>query len=794
MPGVTEQEIAQAKQMNLYQYMQLCEPDNFKPEGPGQFRHKGHSSLTFAEDGSWTYFKTKATGRTALNYLIAVEGVSFVEAVREINRIQGGVRPSFQPVKAPSPPAEKKPAKEFRLPKPDKNNYAATAYLRKRCIHPNVLTVCKQKKILYQTSFKDHPNCVFVGRDGNGEPKGGSFRGCSQIQFRRDIPGSKKIYPFYIEAAANADTVEVYEAPIDAMSGASLKIMQHTGNWRGVHYLALGGTDYAALDAFLTYYPNITHIVLCLDNDEAGRTRTEDICVKYSRHRLMPQKEYGSARWGGPEDIAPFLNENPQNNLPLTASESLSLSPKMKVTANDNYNRNKNVIVFGPSGSGKSYSVAGPQLLQFNSNYVLSDPKGELLQEYGNVLLSQGYKVKVFNLKDRDKSDHYNLFAYIKNEDDILVVTKNLVKNLKEDPTAKSTADPIWEEGMTALLEALIGYVFYELEPEERNMNSVMTLLLMLESQGDGPNSVSQLDLLFDDLSINKPNSFAAKQYKLYKMAPGKTAQSINVSLGLRMSAFNIPSIANICADDTIDLRELGSEKKVALFVVTPDTTTAYNFLAAVMFQQCFQILVDIADHRPDKRLPRHLRFLLDEFPNIGMIPDFQILISTIRSRDIACTLIYQSLNQLKSQYKDDWATIYENCDSMIVLGAGGNPENLEFFSKALGKATIEVMNTSENKGSQGSYTKSYQALGRELMTPEEIRTMPRNWCLLMISGVAPFYSRKYNLKDHPNYHLVEAEGGKPFDYDRRAEQSFADFISNVKDLKTVKLCAENNN
>jgi len=269
MPGVTEQEIAQAKQMNLYQYMQLCEPDNFKPEGPGQFRHKGHSS--------WTYFKTKATGRTALNYLIAVEGVSFVEAVREINRIQGGVRPSFQPVKAPPPPAEKKPAKEFKLPRPDKNNYAATAYLRKRCIHPNVLTVCKQKKILYQTSFKDHPNCVFVGRDGNGEAKGGSLRGCSQIQFRRDIPGSKKIYPFYIEAAAAADTVEVYEAPIDAMSGASLKIMQHTGNWRGVHYLALGGTDYAALDAFLTYYPNITHIVLCLDNDEAGRTRTQDI-------------------------------------------------------------------------------------------------------------------------------------------------------------------------------------------------------------------------------------------------------------------------------------------------------------------------------------------------------------------------------------------------------------------------------------------------------------------------------------------------------------------------------------
>lgn len=484
------------------------------------------------------------------------------------------------------------------------------------------------------------------------------------------------------------------------------------------------------------------------------------LCIKYGKHRLLPQKEYGSARWGTPQDIAPFVDADPQQNLPLTATESLSLSPKMKVTANDNYNRNKNVIVFGPSGSGKSYSVAGPQLLQFNSNYVLSDPKGELLDTYGNVLLAQGYTVKVFNLKDRDKSDHYNLFAYIKNEDDILVVTKNLVQNLKDDPCAKTTADPIWEEGMTALLEALIGYVFYEEKPENRNMNSVMTLLLMLETSDSNPNSVSQLDLIFEDLSIRKPESFAAKQYKLYKMAPGKTAQSINVSLGLRMSAFNVPSIADICADDTIDLRELGSEKKVALFVVTPDTTTAYNFLAAVMFQQCFQVLVDMADHRPDHRLPRHLRFLLDEFPNIGMIPDFQILISTIRSRDIACTLIYQSLSQLKSQYKDDWATIYENCDSMIVLGAGGNPENLEFFSKALGKATIEVMNTSENKGSQGSYTKSYQALGRELMTPEEIRTMPRNWCLLMISGVAPFYSRKYNLKNHPNYHLVEAEGG----------------------------------
>lgn len=278
MAGVSKQEIAQAKQMNLYEYMQLCEPDNFRPEGPSQFRHKGHSSLTFSEDGSWTYFKTKATGRKAIDYLIKVEGYSFVDAVRQINQLQGGIIPSFQPVKPPRSEVAPKPeqSREFRLPQPDANSYAATAYLRGRCIHPNVLTFCKQKKILYQTSFKGHPNCVFVGRDGNGDPKGGSLRGCSKVQFRRDIPGSKKNYPFYLEADANADTVEVYEAPIDAMSGASLRLMQHDENWRSVHYLALGGTDFVALDAFLSYYPQIKHIVLCLDNDEAGRTRTKD--------------------------------------------------------------------------------------------------------------------------------------------------------------------------------------------------------------------------------------------------------------------------------------------------------------------------------------------------------------------------------------------------------------------------------------------------------------------------------------------------------------------------------------
>lgn len=271
-------------------------------------------------------------------------------------------------------------------------------------------------------------------------------------------------------------------------------------------------------------------------------------------------------------------------------------------------------------------------------------------------------------------------------------------------------------------------------------------------------------------------------------MAPDKTAQSIDVSLGMRMSAFNIPSIMKICEDDTIHLEELASDKKVALFVVTPDTTTAYNFLAAVMFQQCFQILVHTADNREDHCLPRHVRFLLDEFPNIGMIPDFQILISTIRSRNIGCTLIYQSIAQLKSQYGDDWGTILENCDSELVLGGGNNPESLEFFGKQLGKRTIEVLNTTENLGTQGSFSKNYQVASRDLMTPEEIRTMPRNRCLLMISGVVPFYSYKFDLKKHPNYALVEKEGHRPFDYERRAENSFAAFMKNVQEINNIEL------
>lgn len=276
MAGVTKEEIARAKELDLLTYFKLVEPGNLKLVGK-EYRHKVHSSLTISKDSLWCWHCIGLRGRTALKYLIDVEKVPYVEAVREINRIQGGVVHSSQPVSLPQPCAEPEAPRDFKLPKPDANSYAAMAYLRGRCIHPNVLAFCRKEGILYQTSFKNHPNCVFVGRDVEGVAKGGSLRGCTQLQFRRDIPGSKKIYPFYIQASTKADTVEVYEAPIDAMSGASLKLMQHTGPWRSVHYLALGGTDYAALDAFLKYFPAVRKIVLCLDNDNAGRTRTQDI-------------------------------------------------------------------------------------------------------------------------------------------------------------------------------------------------------------------------------------------------------------------------------------------------------------------------------------------------------------------------------------------------------------------------------------------------------------------------------------------------------------------------------------
>ena len=508
-----------------------------------------------------------------------------------------------------------------------------------------------------------------------------------------------------------------------------------------------------------------------------------------NQHKLMPGAEHGSARWGTAEDIKPFIDPKPENNIILTETERLSMAGRMKVTADNDYNRNKNVLIIGGSGSRKTRGVIKPNLLQLSCNYVITDPKGELLEDCGGALLKSGYTVKIFNLKDRDKSDHYNLFAYLHSEDDLLKIAKNLITNMKDDPNVKPNSDPIWEEGMTALIEAIFGYVLFELPENERNMNSAMRLFRLLQVKEDVPGYVSPLDLVFQELGQEKPDAFALKQWEIYKMAAPKTAQSINVSLGLRLSAFNIPSIQNIVADDDLDLLDFAEDKKVALFVVLPDTDPSFNFLAAVMYQQLFDMLALAADHSPGRRLPRHCRFLLDEFANIGQIPHFQILISTIRSREISVTIVYQTLAQLKSQYKDDWPTIMGNCDSWLLLGGDNNPDNLEFICKLLGKATIETLNPSETSGSHGSYTRAYQTLARDLLTPDEIRTDKRGWCLLVISGLPPFHSRKYDLTTHPNYKLcADADPDNRFTYEKRKEMEMAGFFQGVKSVTTVKL------
>ncbi len=386
-----------------------------------------------------------------------------------------------------------------------------------------------------------------------------------------------------------------------------------------------------------------------------------------------------------------------------------------------------------------------------------------------------------------EQSDHYNPFAYIHTEDDIVKLSNNIITNLKKDPKQVDSSGPIWEEGMTGLIEAIIAYVLFELRPEEQNLNSVMDIFRLVKVKESVPDYVSPLDILFENLRAEKPDCFAVKQYDIYKMAAAKTAESINVSLGMRTTSFNIPSVRNLMATDTLALDDFAKDEKIALFIITPDTTKAYNFIAAVLYQQLFDILIRAADSSPGNRLPRHCQLIMDEFANIGKIPDFEILLTTIRSREISAVVIIQSIGQLKSQYKDDWATIVDNCDSLLFLGGSKTMDNLEFFSKLLGKKTIEVMNTSESHGSQGSFSKSYQSLGRDLMTPAEIQCMPRRFCLLFITGLPPFNSRKYDLERHPNYGLLsDADPANSFDINRRDTFAAVNFLSDVSDCREL--------
>ena len=471
--------------------------------------------------------------------------------------------------------------------------------------------------------------------------------------------------------------------------------------------------------------------------------------------KFMFGKEHGTAKWADKKEIEKLIDKDKNNNIILTETEMLGLNTRKT-------RKNLNVLVIGGAGTGKSRFVVKPNLLQGNTSYVITDPKGELLRDTGHFLQEKGYKVKVFNLIEMDYSSCYNPFAYIRKENDVMKVINTLIKNT--NPKTGGGNDPFWEKSETALLQALFFYIWYEIVPEEQNFRTVMTLLRYADVKEEDDEYESDLDVIFNELKKEKSEHIANRQYDIFKQGAGKTAKSILISVGVRLSAFNIDSVANLTSKDDLNLGNMGDEK-TALFVVISDSDTTYNFLAAMMYSQLFDSLYYTADFINKGRLENHVRCMLDEFANIGHIPDFDKLIATMRSREISCTIILQNLAQLETMYKDSWKTIVGNCDSFLFLGSK-EQSTLEYVSKQLGKETIDTRNINLSKGKQGSTSYNYGIHGRELMQPDEIGRMPDNDCILTIRGLYPFYSKKYTLESHQNYkHLYDAADENFFDY-----------------------------
>ena len=492
--------------------------------------------------------------------------------------------------------------------------------------------------------------------------------------------------------------------------------------------------------------------------------------------------EYGSARWGRPEDIAPYIDPVPDWNIPLTRTESLTMTsrPKDPKTA-----RNKNILVIGGSGSGKTRFFVKPSLLQMHSSYVVTDPKGQLLRETGKLLAYGGpkrdengkpvrdkrgkvvyepYRIKVLNTINFSKSMKYNPLAYVRSEKDILKLVNVIIANTKGD--GEKSSEDFWIKAERLLYCALIGYIWYEAEPEEKNFITLLELINACEAREDDETYKSPVDILFDELAQAQPEHFAVKQYVKFKMAAGKTLKSILVSCGARLSPFDIKELRDIMTEDELELDTMG-DRKTALFLIMSDTDTTFNFVIAMLQSQLFNLLCDKADDFYNGRLPVHVRCLLDEFANIGQIPNFDKLIATIRSREISASIILQSQSQLKTIYKDAADTIVGNCDVTLFLG-GKEKSTLKEISELLGKETIDSLSQSENRGAQTSHGLSYQKLGKELMTQDEIAVMDGGKCILQLRGVRPFFSDKYDLTKHPRYkYLSDADKKNVFDVER---------------------------
>ena len=454
--------------------------------------------------------------------------------------------------------------------------------------------------------------------------------------------------------------------------------------------------------------------------------------------------EYGSARWGEPKDIAPYIDSKFENNVILTETESLTMNPRPK---NPKFARNKNVLVIGGSGSGKTRFVLKPNLLQAHSSYVFTDPKGDVILECGKFLQHKGYRIKIFNTINFEKSMRYNPFAYLKNETDILTLVNTFVSNTKGEGKG---GDDFWVKAETLLYTALIAYIFYEAPIEEQNFGTLVEFINAMEIREDDDEFKNAVDLMFDALEEEKPGHFAVRQYKKFKLAAGKTSKSILISCAARLAVFDIEQVREVLSYDELEIDTIGDEK-TALFVIVSDTNPTFNFIVAIMYSQMFNLLCDKASELEGGRLPVHVRFLLDEFANIGKIPNFEQLIATIRSREISATIVLQTQSQLKGLYKDHAETISGNCDTKIFLG-GSEKTTLEDLSKSLGQETIQLFNTSFTKGQSESHGQNFQKLGKSLMTIDELAVMDGSKAILQLRGVRPFLSNKYDLTKHPNF------------------------------------------
>ena len=477
--------------------------------------------------------------------------------------------------------------------------------------------------------------------------------------------------------------------------------------------------------------------------------------------KFRRDEEYGTARWGNEKDIKPFVDPKFENNVILTGTEFLTMNTRPKIPANA---RNLNTCVIGSSGSGKTRFWLTPQLLQAHSSFVVVDPKGGVLSQVGSFLQKRGYKIKVFNSIDFSKSMHYNPLAYIKNESDILKFVNALISNTKGEG---KEGDPFWTKAETLLYCALLGYIIFEGAEEDRNMNTLVDMISGMEVKEDDEDFMNAVDYMFAGLEKRKPDCFAVKQYKKYKLSSGKTAKSILISCGARLAPFDIPQLREIMSYDELELDRMG-DRRTATFFCISDTDSTYNFLVALAFSQMFNLLCERADNVHGGRLPHHVRVLWDEAANTGQVPGLEKLVAVIRSREVSLVLLYQQLAQCKAIYDKNAETILGNMDSVIFLGGREASTIKEISENWLGKATISMQTDGRTRGQSESYSQNTQRLGRELMTPSELATMPGDRCILQLRGLPPFYSRKYDLKQHPNFkYTAEADKKNAFNLDR---------------------------